>query len=247
MLESEPYSPLVYWPHVIFGVGSALLVLIAIFSAKGSRLHRRSGQFFAIAMGTAAITAIAFSFIRPAPLALFSAVSVIYGLGAGILALRRRVGGWRTVEYLLVAIPVILALGAIAMTVMTAATGPQPMPLGVVVLTAVLVLIFGYFAWSDIRYLRSAEVTPFQRYRRHALRMSLAAAETVRAPLISFGPPVLGEMTGVLYFFGPFLLIPIIYFGAMPAWVRRGELQKARQLEVERTARKAEANSNQLA
>lgn len=234
MPESAPFNPFVYWPHVVFGVGSAVLVLIAIFSAKGSWLHRRSGQLFAIAMGIAALTAVAFSFVRPAPLALFSSVSVLYGIGAGILALRPRKRAWRASEYFLVGVPIILVIGVIGMTAFAATSAPEPVPPIGFVLAALLAAIFGYFAWSDIRYLRASTVTPFERFRRHALRMALAAAETVRAPLISFGPPVLGEATGALYFFGPFLLIPVIYFAAMPAWVRKGEMERLRQLETDR-------------
>lgn len=228
MLESGPYSPLVYWPHVAFGIVSALLVLVAILAAKGSRLHRRSGQLFAAAMGIAAVTAILFSLVRFAPMALFSSVNVIYGLGAGILALRARNPAWRAVEYLLALVPLCLVLFVIVMTAMTALTAPEPLPPPFYLFSALVAGIFAYFFWTDVRFLRGTGVTPFSRFRRHALRMALAASETVRAPLISFGPPLLGDFTVPVYFLGPFLLIPAIYLLAMPDWVKRGEARAMR-------------------
>lgn len=244
-MESAPFDPLVYWPHVVFGIGSALLVLVAVFSAKGSGLHRKSGQLFAISMGIAALTAISFSFIRPSPLALFSAVSVIYGIGAGILALRQRKGAWRALEYILTSVPVLLIFGAIALSAIGLATAPEEIPAAMLVLTAIVTVIlcgiFGYYAWTDYRYLRAEKISSFDRFRRHALRMALAAAETVRAPLISFGPPIFGEATGAVYFFGPFIIIPLIYFGAMPDWIRKSETQKLSDMKIESSNREARA------
>jgi hypothetical protein len=184
-------------------------------------------------MSIAAISAVAFSFVRLSPLALISAISVAYGIGAGILALRARKGIWKRVEKALAVVPIALALAFAALLLLGVASG-QPIPPFAIIVGVLVVAIFAYLFWSDIRYLRNNEVSPFDRFRRHAARMALAAAETVRAPLISFGPPIFGELTGAIYFVGPFLLIPLIYYGAMPLWVKRGELQRAQQIELRR-------------
>jgi hypothetical protein len=67
MLESNPFNPLVYWPHVVLGISSIAFALIAIGSRKGGQRHRQAGRLFAITMSIAALTAAAFSFVRFGP------------------------------------------------------------------------------------------------------------------------------------------------------------------------------------
>lgn len=232
MLESDPFNPLVYWPHVVLGIGSVFAVLFAVFSAKGSKLHRTSGIVFSFAMGVAAITAVLFSVWRFAPPALFSSISVLYGIGMGILSLRARSGGWRALQRLLVILPFVLGLVGIAAV---ASLFFQDLPVGIRLLAgtaaSMVVVFFLSLVWKDIAFLRTGETDRFRRLRRHALRMAIAGAEVVRAPLLSFGPPIgaEGALSFPLYFFGPFLLIPLIYYLAMPTWVKRrdGKSQRA--------------------
>lgn len=162
MLESAPFSPLVYWPHVVLGIGSAIAVLVAVLAPKGSRLHRRSGLLFAFAMGVAALTAISFSFVRFAPNALFSSVTVLYGIGAGVLALRARKRIWRGMEFALAAIPLGAVLFATAMVIGAILTSPEPLPPLLFIMSGLVILIFGYFFRTDVRYLRANSLTPFQ-------------------------------------------------------------------------------------
>lgn len=224
MLESDPFNPLVYWPHVVLGISSVFAVLAAIFSAKGSPLHRKAGITFSVAMGVAATTAILFSFWRFAPNALFSSFTVAYGIGMGILSLRPRAGGWRVAQWLLVIIPIMATLFAlIGIASLFAAQLPLPLLATGIALSSSVAIFFAVLAWKDIAFLRGGDADRFDRLRRHALRMAVAGAEVVRAPLMSFGPPIGpdGALTIPLYFFGPFLLIPLIYFLAMPNWVKR--------------------------
>lgn len=237
-MEPGPYHAAVYWPHVVFGSASIALALAAIFAAKGGRLHRRTGQGFALFMGIAAVTAIAFSFVRPAPAALFSAFSVLYGIGMGILSLRARTGGWKALQWALVVLPLLLGLAVLTMIPGMFVEGAPFIPLPIkVVLIAAIVTVAVFQFWllvADVKFLRAPDPDRLRRFRRHALRMALAAAETVRAPLISFGPPLGadGLLSFPVYFFGPFLLIPIIYTLAMPAWVKAGEEARAAKLST---------------
>ena len=236
-MEPGPFHPLVYWPHVVFGILSIALALVAIFAAKGSRLHRRSGQLFAAFMGIAAITAILFSIVRFAPPALFSAFSVLYGIGMGILSLRVRRGGWKILQSVLPIIPLAMALLGVA-ALASLYLSPEPMPLALkLVMTIIVGAVIVFFGWlfvGDIKFLRAPAPDRLRRFKRHALRMAVAAAETVRAPLISFGPDLGpdGALSFPVYFFGPFLLIPLIYYLAMPGWVKKGEEARAAKVST---------------
>ena len=229
MLESDPFNPFVYWPHVVLGVSSILFAAIAIGSRKGSKRHRQSGLVFAVAMSVAAVTAITFSFIRLAPPALFSAVVVLYGISMAILTLYRREGALRLLQAGMSVVPVVIALGALAAAAAAALIPPPPdvevslaMRLTISALALTVASSFAALAIGDFRFLRAAQPSRARRFRRHALRMSLAVTEVVRAPLISFGPPLGAEgfLSFPVYFFGPFLLIQAIYFLAMPDWLK---------------------------
>lgn len=228
-MDSGPYHPLIYWPHVLFGIASTTLVLGAILTAKGSLLHRRSGQSFSWFMGIAAVTAIAFSVVRPAPAAIFSAVSVLYGIGMGILSLRARHGGWKALQWGLILFPVLLGIFQLVGIATFFAPGAPPFPPALTgAMIAMMVAAAVFFFWmaiGDVKFVRASAPDRLRRFKRHALRMAVAAAETVRAPLISFGPSLGAEgiYSFPVYFFGPFLLIPAIYYFAMPTWIKRGE------------------------
>lgn len=229
MLGSDPFSPFVYWPHVVLGISSILFAAIAIGSRKGSKQHRQSGLAFAIAMSVAALTAIAFSFVRLAPPALFSSAVVLYGTSAAILTLRQREGALYALQIGMLIVPFAIALGALAAAAAAVLITPPPgveMPLAIRLIISALALaaasLFAALALGDFRFLRTVQPSKVRRYRRHALRMSLAVTEVLRAPLISFGPPLGAEglLSFPVYFFGPFLLIPAIYFLAMPTWLK---------------------------
>lgn len=229
MLESGPFNPVVYWPHVVLGTSSILFAVIAIGSRKGGRQHRQSGWFFTLAMSVAAITAIAFSFVRFAPPALFSSAVVLYGTSMAILSLRQREGVLRLLQAGMLVVPVMIALAAIAAAAAAALIPTPPevevpfvIRLTLSVLALAVAALFAALAIGDFRFLGSGEASRARRYRRHALRMALAVTEVVRAPLISFGPPLGAEglLSFPVYFFGPFVLIPVIYFLAMPDWLK---------------------------
>lgn len=222
-MSPGPFSPFLYWPHVLLGISSVALVLIAIFSAKGSRLHRKSGKYFSIFMGVAAVTAIYFAAVQGgAPAPIVSAAVALYGIGAAWLTLRKRQGTLLALQHGLVLIPIGLALFALFPIVGAGLEGLDRLLENVPIFLP-FVLLFTFIAWGDIQYLRSPQDDRFRQFKRHALRMAVVASEVVRAPLMSFGPD-LGAITFPLYFMGPFWIIPLVYFFAMPKWVKNSEL-----------------------
>ena len=113
MFEPGPFNPLIYWVHVVLGFGSAVFVIGALAARKGSNLHKRSGQLFAITMGAAAVSALYFFAAGPpAPPILISALAAIYAIGMAILSLRPRSGIWYAVQSGLAIIPILTGRGA---------------------------------------------------------------------------------------------------------------------------------------
>lgn len=219
MLEPGPFDPTLYWLHVVLGFGSALFVLVALFVRKGSALHRRSGQLFAISMGAAALTALYFLAVGPpAPPILISALATIYGLGMAILSLKPRKRMWFRMQAALVILPLLIGLLYLAFAGL-AVMVPE-IPLYIAILGPAAGVLFLVMGWKDVQFLRAKETDRPRRIRRHGFRMALVAAEVVRAPAISFGPQFLGDATFDLYSFGPFLLVPLIYFLAIPGWLK---------------------------
>lgn len=221
MLDPGEFNPIVYWLHVVLGFGSAGFALLALVSSKGGIWHRRSGLFFSVSMGIAAVTALVFFAEAPAPPVLISSLAALYGIGMAILSLKQRSGLWKVVQWALVLVPSLLALLYMAY-IGFALTIPE-VPLYLAVLGPAAGVIFGAMAWGDIRFLRTSQPDKSRRLKRHAIRMALVAVEVVRAPAISFGPPFMGDATFDLYSFGPFLLIPLVYFLAMPDWLKRDQ------------------------
>ena len=226
MGDLESFKAFVYWPHVILGISSAFAVLAAIFSAKGGTLHKTAGLTFSITMSVAAVTALMFSLWNFAPAAIFSGLSVIYGIGMATLSLRERSSGWRAFQWALLVLPLGLGLfGIVAFASLFIQDLPTSLRLMAGIPASMVTIFFLSLAWRDFRFMRASQIDRTRRLHRHALRMAIAAAEVVRAPLLSFGVPIGLDGSGafLLYFFGPFLLIPLIYFFAMPAWVKRRE------------------------
>ena len=220
MFEPGEFNPLIYWVHVVLGFGSALFVVVALASRKGSLLHRRAGQFFAVSMGAAALSALYFFAAGPpAPPVLISATASIYGIGMAIMSLKDRKGIWRAMQAILAIVSILIGLLYVAF-VAFAVMVPE-IPIYLALLGPAAGILFLAMGWQDIGFLRAQAPTSNRRLKRHALRMALVAAEVVRAPAVSFGPQFLGDATFDFYSFGPFLLIPLIYFLALPDWIKQ--------------------------
>ncbi|MCT2559442.1 hypothetical protein N0B51_10670 [Tsuneonella sp. YG55] len=200
---------------------------MAIAARKGGPLHRRSGQLFAASMGFAAATACIFALQLGEIATAVSGLTALYGIGMGILTVRRRTGLLRALSWILAALAALLSLFAVGSLVMGLVQGAGagspgafvPFALGL----AVLGMLYGALALGDWQFLRQGAVARTRRLRRHAVRFALAATEIVRAPLITFAPPVFGEATFPAYFFGPLILIPFIAYFALPGWLRHEE------------------------
>ncbi len=222
MFDPGELNPVSYWLHVVLGFSTVVFALLALTSRKGGQLHRRAGQFFAVAMIVAALTAMQFfAVIGPAPPVAVSALSATYCIGMAILSVRERTGWQRALQWVMVMIPVAIALLYVAF-IAFAFVFPE-VPLYLAILGPLAATIYAIMAWSDLKFLRGTSASKSQRVRRHGFRMAVACIEVVRAPAISFGPQFLGDATFDFYSFGPYLLVPAFYFLALPDWLKREE------------------------
>lgn len=205
----EPFDPISYLLHVTLGVTAVFAAIAALAARKGSRLHRRAGWVFTVAMLVAAATTWIFMITHLLPQAMVQATVLIYAVGTAVLALNPRWRGARTGEFALFGLLCLVMLGAlwIAARLYLRDSPLFPGPLA-------MFAILGFFAALDVRYLRLEHVSRIDRVRRHALRMALAVSETVRAPLITFADELAWPVPAIV--FGSFLLVPAIYFAFAP-------------------------------
>ena len=226
--EVGQFYALTYYAHAIIGFVAAAFATTALASRKGGTLHRRTGQLFIGFMTFAAASALYFVIARtPAPPVVISALAALYGMGMAILSLRARSGALRILQGVLIAIPVFVGLLYIAFIAFAIAIPEVPIAAGV--LGPLAGIVFLAVARKDFQFLRDPSPSRSQRLRRHGFRMALVASEVVRAPLQSFGPPFLGEATFQIYAFGPFLLVPLFYYLAMPGWLKTPSSEDAPQ------------------
>ena len=226
MLDAGEFDPVLYWLHVVLGFSTVVFVILALASQKGSALHRRSGQLFSIGMSVAALTAlVGFGRGVPPPPPMISALAALYGMAMAILSLKERSGPLKALQVAVIILPTLIGLlyvGFIGFVL----TNPD-LPKYLLVLGPAAGMLFLVMAWKDVQFLREGEVGRERRLRRHGWRMALVAAEVVRAPAISFGPPFLGDATFDFYSFGPFALVPLFYFASLPQWLKNDKAAPA--------------------
>lgn len=161
--------------HIIAGLLALVAGAVALYAAKGSPLHRRSGWMFAVAMTTMTTTAAVIAqFFSPNRVNVVAAVLTFYLVVTGVLSVRRTVPEVRALAttFMLVAVAVgahALALGAEGVASTTHRVDGIPAPplfmFGTVALLA---------AWGDLRMLHAGHIDGARRLARHLWRMSYA-------------------------------------------------------------------------
>ncbi|MDJ0941511.1 MAG: hypothetical protein QNJ00_17240 [Woeseiaceae bacterium] len=180
----DPYDPVSYFAHVVFGFAAVAGAVTALSVTKGSPLHKRGGWFFVIPMTVAALTAFVFEaqFDQPRPLAIIMAVATLYLLATSMLALRNKLSFAPIAEKVLVIVPLALLVQSVIFLVRSISIGswatvPGPVLYGGVFLALVI---------GDIKLMRSRPTERLYWVKRHLLRILLAFAFAVRA-LFSLG------------------------------------------------------------
>lgn len=182
--------------HYVAGLLALLAGFVALFSRKGSHLHRRSGRLFVVAMvamlGLGAFMAF---FVVDKPGNGLGALFTIYLVVTSLLTVTRRVEEVRSLTTWLAGFA--LAIAGLALVDGSLLVAPAALACGV----------------SDLRMLRRGSITGTQRLVRHLWRMSFALfvatgsfflgqAKVIPEPLRNFALlsiPVLAVLTALFY------------------------------------------------
>lgn len=163
------------WIHIVAGLTSLVFGAIALWSAKGGRVHRRAGTVFAGAMllmsSTGALMAI---FSRPNPGNVVAGSLTFYLVATGLLTVIRPVDRARPLltGFMLAAFALSLYALDLGFTAMASPRGhiggiPAP-PL------FLFAFVGGIAALGDARTLHAGRIAGAQRLARHLWRMTFA-------------------------------------------------------------------------
>lgn len=180
----QPYDPLSYVAHLVFGFLAFAGAITALSTRKGSPLHRRGGWIFVVSMSIAALTAVVFEveFDESRPLVLIMAAATLYLVASGVAALRHERAFAPVLEKVLVIVPTALfAMSAMTM-IRSALAGVWTQVLG----PALYAGVFTLLTIGDLRVIARRPVEHGRWLKRHLFRMLLAFAFAVRA-LFSIG------------------------------------------------------------
>ncbi len=212
------------WIHIIAGLIALFAGAFAIYAPKGSKLHRRSGVVFALAMFTLTTSAVIMAgFLRPNQINAMAGTLTFYLVSTGWLAIRRTVTQARVllIGFMLAALAgglYAFSLGFQALASVKGNLGGIPAPplfmFGVIGLAGALL---------DARLLWVGHIEGAQRILRHLWRMAFAmwiatASFFLGQPQI-FPEPI--RKSGLLVI--PVLIVALfgIYWVARVTWMRR--------------------------
>ncbi len=163
------------WIHIIAGLLALASGAVALYAAKGSTLHRKSGLIFVIAMLVMTSTAVVIAaFLSPNPVNVVAGTLTFYLVSTGLLTVRRSVEQMRgpATGFMLVALMGSAYAFALGFEALNSANGrvggvpPQPLFMfGVVGLAGALL---------DARMLWAGSIQGAHRLARHLWRMSFA-------------------------------------------------------------------------
>src|SRR6056297_3653805 len=197
--EASSMIQTILFLHILAGVAALAAAGIAVGSAKGGRLHRRSGNIYTLAMLFVVVSALVLAVVHPNP----------FLFAVGVFSLYLVFTGWRAVMVL----AGIGMLGWGAQGVLTG-SGAQPM----------ILLAFGSIgltmSLSDWRDWARGPITGKARIARHLSRMLGGTIATITAA----GVVNLGFLPDLLLWLGPTALItPLIFWWS--ARVTRGAVR----------------------
>ena len=202
--------------HILAGVIALGAAGVAVGSAKGGRLHRRSGKLYTLAMLVTGLSALGLSVIHPNAFLLAVGIFSLYLVFTGWRAAILRDGCPRRLDQAGGAVMALAGVGMLGWGAhgLIAGNGAAP----------VILLVFGSIgltmALADWRDWARGPITGKARIARHLGRMLGGTIATVTAA----GVVNLGFLPDVLVWLGPTVLItPVIFWWS--ARVTRGAVR----------------------
>lgn len=172
-------TTLAYGLHIGGGAVGLVSGTIAIFAAKGERLHRAAGSVFVAAMTVMAAFALVLAVVLPDPVNVFISVFAFYLIGTGWLTVRRKDGEIRLAEKYALVVGVLLLAPFATLSVQLALGLPPLFKSTVPLKGAVLIAIYGFTAVlaiaaiGDIKTAFAGGISGAPRIARHLWRMCL--------------------------------------------------------------------------
>lgn len=219
--------PIVLPIHIAAGVLALVFGYVALFAAKGSTVHRKSGMFFVFAMVAMSLTGAFVASLHNTPSSVIAGLLTFYFVTTGMRTVRRdaREPNWIDTA----AIVFALAVGASAFKSGLELAGngrPETAPMFIFGIVAMLA------AAGDVRVIRAGGIHGSPRIRRHLWRMCFAM--WVAAASFFWGPR--GRVPEIIYV--PALLpIPVLMpVAVMLYWLWRTRIRRpVRRAGVGRT------------
>ncbi|RDC68050.1 DUF2306 domain-containing protein [Rhodovulum sp. 12E13] len=202
--------------HILAGVAALAAAGVAVGSAKGGRLHRRSGNAYTLAMLFVGLSALVLAVAHPNPFLFAVGVFTLYLVFTGWRAAMMRDGRPRRLDHAggaVMAVAGVAMLGWGAQGMLTG-SGAQP----------VILLVFGSIgltlALADWRDWARGPIAAKARIARHLGRMLGGTIATITAA----GVVNLGFLPDLMVWLGPTALItPVIFLWT--ARVMRGAVR----------------------
>ncbi len=201
--DYTPFDPFSYYIHIIIGLVGWVGALVALASQKGSRRHILGGRLFIVSTVVVSVTALVLLATRFAPPLFVAALTALYAIATGYLALQPGSQKIKRTEYGLFAFELGMLLLFMAMAIPNVMAGNIPVmgPLVIAIIPTILLV-------DDINFFRKADRRPAIRVRRHLARMIWALIISVRAPLAE----IYAELSIPVFFilFGPLVVAPLM-------------------------------------
>ena len=213
LMDPAPYGSLVYYGHIAIGSIGLIAAIFALIAKKGSPSHIWAGRIFITAIMILAISSLVMLAMQLAPPLLVAAITSVYAVATGYLALQKPTKAVKRSEYGLFASELLLLLLFAIMASINVAAG-NINPIGPIVITIIPIILLA----GDINFFRKADQRVKLRIRRHFARMIWAFVIAVRAPLAEIYQYLMLPAWVIL--FGPLVIAPMmiwLFMRKMPA------------------------------
>jgi uncharacterized membrane protein len=160
--------------HVAAGGLGLVAGAVALYAAKGAKLHRQSGMAFVYSMLAMAILGAGMAALRQKEGTVIAGVLTTYLVTTGLLTVRAQSGASRSLERGAMVLALSLGLTSIALGAEAVASGAgqrDGIPAGMFLLFGTVSLIGGV---GDLRMLRTGALQGARRLSRHLWRMCFA-------------------------------------------------------------------------